>query len=242
MPELGSSVHLHEGVLQGSYTVLELLHLGPDACQLLVGTIKPLVCVSQRCTLWCNNLQTACCSVVSNDWINACVLVMQNHTMLKVAVPCDCCRHKNIGLLCLQSSMARILTMQSTGADKKDSAAASMYCMQQWDACCVTLSANMSYVRIYLVDAEVFADIDHPATETSCSARLVADVVCVEVGVADVVLLTLLHTLHRDIVLVKCQQRFQEGIYIIHHLLSSVPAQVLQIAVHTKHLIRQCLL
>ena len=92
----------------------------------------------------------------------------------------------------------------------------------------MTLSAHVSHVNLYLVDAEVFADVDHPATETSCSARLIADVVCVEVGVADVVLLTLFHTLHRDIVLVKCQQRFQEGIYIIHHLLSSIPAQVLQ--------------
>ena len=109
-------MHLHEGVLQGSYTVLELLHLGPDACQLLIGAIKPLVCVSQGCTLWCNNLQTACCLVVSNDWINAGVLVMQNSAMLKATARVDCRCHENIGILCLQAIM-QLWQLLSKGFD-----------------------------------------------------------------------------------------------------------------------------
>ena len=35
----GDGLYLHEGVFQGSHTVLELLHLGSNACQLLVSSI-----------------------------------------------------------------------------------------------------------------------------------------------------------------------------------------------------------
>ena len=91
------------------------------------------------------------------------------------------------------------------------------------------LTGTKEYQRkTYLVDTEVLADVDHPSTKASSSTRLVADVVSIEVGVAQVVFLTLLHTLNRHIVLVKGQQGLQERIYITHHLLASIPAQILQ--------------
>lgn len=80
----------------------------------------------------------------------------------------------------------------------------------------------------YLVNAEVLANVDHPATESSSCTRLVADVVSVEVRVAQIVLFTLLHTLERYVVLVEGQQGLEEGVHITHHLLASIPAQILQ--------------
>ena len=87
----------------------------------------------------------------------------------------------------------------------------------------------------YLVDTEVLADVDHPSTKASSSTRLVADVVSVEVGVAQVVFLALLNTLNRHVVLVKGQQGLQERIYITHHLLASIPAQILQLFSNRAH-------
>ena len=80
---------------------------------------------------------------------------------------------------------------------------------------------------VYLVNAEVLADVHHPSTQSSSSTRLVADVVSIEIGVAEVVLLTLLHTLDWHIVLVKGQQGLQEGVHIAHHLFASIPTQIL---------------
>ena len=68
----------------------------------------------------------------------------------------------------------------------------------------------------HLVDAEVFADVDHPATEPSSSSRFAADVVSIEVGVAQEVLLDPLNTLHRRIILVKRNKGLEEGIHVSH--------------------------
>ena len=58
----------------------------------------------------------------------------------------------------------------------------------------------------YLVNAEVLADVDHPCTQAGSCTRLAANAVGIEVGITEKVLLTLLHALQGDIVLIKSQQ------------------------------------
>ena len=49
--------HLHERVFQRRHPVFQLLDLGPDAGQFLVGSIQALVGLCQSCTLWCHHLK-----------------------------------------------------------------------------------------------------------------------------------------------------------------------------------------
>ena len=75
-------VYLHEGVFQGSHTVLELLHLGTNTCQLLVGSIQTLVGICLRCTLWSNHLQ--CTSLSQMDSHQSMTLSILRGTLLQI--------------------------------------------------------------------------------------------------------------------------------------------------------------
>ena len=80
---------------------------------------------------------------------------------------------------------------------------------------------------LYLVDAEVLADVDHPATQASCRSRLHSDGFRREEGLLHVVLLHLVNAGLRDVVLVEAEQALEEGVDIPHELLACWPAHIL---------------
>ena len=53
--------HLRKRLFQVSHTVLQLLHLGMYACQLLVGSVQALVGILKRCTPRSNHLKARAC-------------------------------------------------------------------------------------------------------------------------------------------------------------------------------------
>ena len=54
----------------------------------------------------------------------------------------------------------------------------------------------------YLEQVETLADVDRPYTKAGSCTRFAANIVGVEVGITEIVLLTLFHTLQGDFVLI----------------------------------------
>mmetsp|Transcript_13357 Transcript_13357/g.32645 ORF Transcript_13357/g.32645 Transcript_13357/m.32645 type:complete len:547 (-) Transcript_13357:606-2246(-) len=91
----------------------------------------------------------------------------------------------------------------------------------------VRLAQRRALGRHHLVDAEVLADVDHPAAQAGGGGRLGADVVGAEPRVGHVLLLDHGHAVLWRVVLVKVDERLEERVHVAHGLLASRPADVL---------------